>query len=146
MNRFFNLYFNPTGRLNRGGWWAHSVFLLWIGAFCLFFVTALIGRTIAGYLYDAGSVGYSDRDAIMGIGILVSYLWFIIAGWCYFALSAKRFHDQDRSASYFLLVLIPFVGALVTLVMLGFVAGTEGENRYGADTVDRLVRMDGDPR
>ncbi len=142
MKKALNLYFNPTGRLNRGGWWAHAVFLVWIGAFCLFFVTALIGRTIAGYLYDAGSVGYSDRDAIIGLGILVGYLWLVVAGWCYFALSAKRFHDQDRSAGYFFLALIPFIGGLIVLVMLGFVAGTEGENRYGADPSKRLVQIE----
>jgi uncharacterized membrane protein YhaH (DUF805 family) len=46
------------------------------------------------------------------------------------AVSVRRLHDIDRSGWWFLLVLVPIVGAIVLLVFfLG--RGTSGANRFG---------------
>ena len=42
-----------------------------------------------------------------------------------------RLHDQDKSAWWILIGLIPFVGSLIVLIMCGFIAGTPGPNRFG---------------
>ena len=47
------------------------------------------------------------------------------------AILAKRWHDQDRSGWWSLLLLIPFLGGLIVLIMCGFIAGTPGPNRFG---------------
>lgn len=48
------------------------------------------------------------------------------------AVMVRRFHDQDRSGWFALLVLIPFVGGLIVLVFM-LLEGTHGPNRFGPD-------------
>ena len=48
-------------------------------------------------------------------------------------INAKRYHDRDRSGWWLLLILIPLLGPLWLIVVLGFLKGTEGENRFGPD-------------
>ncbi len=45
-------------------------------------------------------------------------------------VSVRRLHDTDRSGWWFLLVLIPSVGAIVVLVFF-LDRGTPGANRFG---------------
>jgi uncharacterized membrane protein YhaH (DUF805 family) len=47
------------------------------------------------------------------------------------AVATKRWHDQDRSGWWNLLLLLFPIGALVMIGMLGFIRGTPGQNRYG---------------
>ena len=49
-----------------------------------------------------------------------------------FSVTARRLHDQDKSAWLMLVVFIPYIGGLVMLV-LAFLPGTNGPNRYGPD-------------
>ena len=49
------------------------------------------------------------------------------------AALAKRLHDVGASGGLCLVAFIPAVGVLLCLVML-FVPGTKGDNRYGAPT------------
>ena len=90
-----NLYFNPTGRINRSTWWLHTI-ILWVGgfalAFALGFVIGLLGA-LAG-LYPWEIEGYAE---LVGWGV------YAIALWCWIALSIKRLHDRDRSAWWMLL-------------------------------------------
>ncbi|HLO75877.1 MAG TPA: DUF805 domain-containing protein [Magnetospirillum sp.] len=47
------------------------------------------------------------------------------------AVTAKRWHDLDRSAAWLLLLVLPYVGDLWTVVECGFRPGTPGPNRFG---------------
>jgi uncharacterized membrane protein YhaH (DUF805 family) len=50
------------------------------------------------------------------------------------AVSARRWHDQDRSAWWNLLVLLTpllMIGPMIMFVMLGVIPGTPGRNRFG---------------
>ena len=53
-------------------------------------------------------------------------------------VSVKRWHDRDRSGWWVLLNLLPVIGWLWALVDNGFVRGTRGPNRYGADPLAGL--------
>jgi uncharacterized membrane protein YhaH (DUF805 family) len=57
----------------------------------------------------------------------------LLAMWPLFALSAKRWHDRDRSGWWALVLLIPVIGWLWMLVANGLLPGTPGPNRYGAE-------------
>ncbi|MEW2548270.1 DUF805 domain-containing protein [Streptomyces sp. NPDC047002] len=46
------------------------------------------------------------------------------------AVCARRLHDTDRSGWWQLLLLIPFIGAVVLIVMCAL-DGTHGDNRFG---------------
>jgi uncharacterized membrane protein YhaH (DUF805 family) len=50
---------------------------------------------------------------------------------CHIALAAKRLHDMDQSGWWSLLFLI---GDFLAYLILCFVPGTRGTNRYGART------------
>ena len=52
------------------------------------------------------------------------------------AVATKRWHDQDRSGWWHLLLLLFPIGPLAMVVMLGFLPGTDGPNRYGVPPLD----------
>ena len=63
--------------------------------------------------------------------------WFVILAaiyylWAATSIVAKRYHDRDKSGWNQLLALIPILGAIIVLVEVGFLKGTDGPNRYGA--------------
>ncbi len=47
------------------------------------------------------------------------------------SLSVRRWHDLNRSGWWVLINLIPVLGWIYSLVMLGFMAGDQGANRFG---------------
>jgi formylglycine-generating enzyme required for sulfatase activity len=49
------------------------------------------------------------------------------------AVQVKRWHDLDKSGWMVLILFIPIVGAVCSLVVLGFRRGTVGANRFGSD-------------
>ncbi len=60
----------------------------------------------------------------------------ILSIWPLLALYVKRWHDRDRSAWWFLTILIPFVnlGFMVWIIVEAyFLKGTDGTNRFGDD-------------
>lgn len=104
-------------------------------AFWLFFVASLvigIGIQVAalGPMMAAASSG--DPEAMANMSMPV-WVWIILIPliWISLAVQAKRWHDQDRSAWWILIGLVPFVGGLIALIMCGFIAGTPGPNRFG---------------
>jgi uncharacterized membrane protein YhaH (DUF805 family) len=64
--------------------------------------------------------------------------WPVMAAMLYtgLAVATKRWHDQDRSGWWNLLLLAFPFGALVMIGMLGFIAGSDGANRYGPVPAD----------
>lgn len=68
-----------------------------------------------------------DEDAISGLLGLAS-LAAILPG---LSLMSRRLHDTGRSAYWLLICLIPLVGPLILVWILGFVDGEKGANRFG---------------
>lgn len=64
--------------------------------------------------------------------------WPVMAALFYsgLAVATKRFHDQNRSGWWNLLILLFPIGPLVMVGMLGFIPGNPGPNRYGAPPAD----------
>lgn len=108
------LLFSFDGRIGRKTWW-------------LWGVAAMLGM---GVLLSAllGIAGLSEQviNVVVNLGLL----------WPALALSAKRWHDRDKSAWWLLINLIPFVGWLWALVENGLLAGTPGANRFGESPVN----------
>ena len=93
------------GRINRGKWWAFTI--IWI----------IIYLTLP----------YIDPEKNLSI------LFLIVSQWPIFAVQAKRFHDLDKSAWWYLIGFIPFLGLLALFVFLGFCKGTNGYNQFGPE-------------
>ncbi len=103
-------------------------------AFWLFFVVSLViamGIQFAA-LGPMMAAAATDPEAAAKMSIPF-WVWiiFIPLIWMSLAVQAKRWHDQDKSAWWILIGLIPFVGGLIVLIMCGFIAGTPGPNRFG---------------
>jgi uncharacterized membrane protein YhaH (DUF805 family) len=66
-------------------------------------------------------------------GLVAGLLVGLVGIWVGIAAGAKRCHDRDRTGWFQLIVLIPIIGAIWLLIELGFLKGSEGENRFGPD-------------
>jgi uncharacterized membrane protein YhaH (DUF805 family) len=103
------LFLSFEGRIGRQSFW--------MGVLALFVVNVL--ATIV--------------DSVLGgtgiIGLIVSLALIYPS----VALSAKRWHDRDKSAWWMLIALVPVIGWIWAIVENGFLVGTAGANRFGPD-------------
>ena len=113
---WWQLYFGFRGRIGRQVWWRHGVAALLLAGFVL---TALL--RIAG------------ASAELAEGFLQ-----VLLLWPTLALSAKRWHDLNKSGAWTLVVLVPVLGTLWLLIANGTLRGEAGHNRFGDDWLDRL--------
>lgn len=107
----WELYVGLQGRINRRSFWMHGVLVLLV-----------VGMVLMALLEIAGFP--PDR---------AEKLANLLIAWPAIAISAKRWHDRDRSAWWVLVTLVPLIGQLWTLIDNGFLPGTRGENRFGAE-------------
>ena len=114
--------FSFDGRIGRKAYWLFLIASLVVG----------FGIQIAalGPMMAAASSG--DPAAMEGMSFPI-WVWIVLIPliWMSLAVSAKRWHDVDKSAWWILIGLIPFVGGLIALIFNGFIAGTPGPNRFG---------------
>jgi len=89
-----------------------------------------------------GAGGMAVADALFGgMGILV-FIWVLIVFIPSIAVTVRRLHDRDMSGWWYLgfivAGMIPFIGliASIALLVLMFLPGTPGANRYGPDPKD----------
>jgi uncharacterized membrane protein YhaH (DUF805 family) len=118
------LFASFEGRINRGKFWAGSI-VLWVLAIL---ATAVVAA-IFGMQYEP------DRPfAVMAPAAWLVWLAAAAAlAYASLAVLAKRWHDRDKSGWWSLILLVPFIGVPWTLIECGFLPGTPGPNRYGAD-------------
>jgi uncharacterized membrane protein YhaH (DUF805 family) len=93
------------------------------------FVVGVIGAAVVAMILDnvVGMGGmifgvYGPIYGIVALGTLIPSL----------ACAVRRLHDQDKSGWWLLIGLIPLLGGLILLVLM-FLEGTKGDNRFGPD-------------
>ena len=94
-------------------------------------IAALIGLAITGAISFAmlGSVAFLGW--ILLLATLAGFVAVVVCGW---ASGSQRIRDFDHSGVWILLVLIPYVGWLVSLAIM-FVPSSPGDNRYGSSCI-----------
>ena len=107
-------YATFSGRSRRKEYWYCFLFNLLI-SMLLSFVDALTGG------FDPAT-GYGLFSSIYGLALLIPAI----------AVSVRRLHDTGRTGWWFLIVLVPLVGALVLLYFMAS-NGDSGTNKYGND-------------
>jgi uncharacterized membrane protein YhaH (DUF805 family) len=110
--------FSFHGRIRRSQWWLAQ---LGSSAFAALIFLALAYRF-------GGQAADSVTKALTGSVGLGGYIVFT---WVQLAVSVKRLHDLGRSGWLYLISLVPGIGSLILLVMLGFRDGERGDNRFG---------------
>ena len=107
--------FSFAGRIGRMRYLAFSMVMV----FVMYFAMAIIAA-IAIPQAEAGMTVMSLLIGILSLASLPIALMFLI----------QRLHDMNASGWWSLLVFVPFVNALIGLLLL-FVPGTRGDNRFG---------------
>jgi len=116
------LLFSFKGRINRAKWW----FMFLLGKV----IGVTIGVSVFAIFYSIlGATPLFIVPVLLGV---VGYLWPLLA------VSAKRWHDHNKSAWWVLIQLIPGIGALWAIVELGCLRGNLGPNRFGPDPLEHL--------
>jgi uncharacterized membrane protein YhaH (DUF805 family) len=114
-----NDLFAYDGRIGRAKWWLLNVAIGVVGAVIVFLITLLLPTDVS-----------VPAPATYFVALLIYVLAFGAIG---LAISAKRWHDRDKSGWWSLIAFVPVVGGLWTLVECGCLKGTAGPNRFGAD-------------
>ena len=91
------------------------------------------------FLIVISTVGLSIAGVLIGVagnvGLIIGSILAVIFGLLYFlfavSLILRRLHDFGQSGLWLLLYLLPFLGFLMSIILL-VVAGDPGPNRYGA--------------
>jgi uncharacterized membrane protein YhaH (DUF805 family) len=109
-----SILFSFQGRIPRGVYWGVGI-PLWLifAGFESFFNSAVA------------------EDSV--VAAIVVLLLFIPVFWIITAITVKRWHDRDKSGWWILIHFIPIIGPIWSLIEQGFMCGTVGANRFGAD-------------
>jgi uncharacterized membrane protein YhaH (DUF805 family) len=114
-----SLLFSFEGRIGRKTWWLTTL--------------ALVGAMVA---LQVVVIGLALVSEVLGmVGMVALGVALIGVTWASLAIQAKRWHDHGKSGWWILINLVPVVGPLYALVMLGFIKGTDGRNAFGEDPV-----------
>lgn len=122
---FIRLFFSFQGRISRQPFW--------IGAVVLGVIGWISAASYIEVMASAERQSGSTDQARLYVAVGVYVLWSLASIWPTLALQAKRWHDRGKSAWMILVNFIPLVGAIWSLVELGFLAGTPQANAYGED-------------
>jgi uncharacterized membrane protein YhaH (DUF805 family) len=111
VDRAWQLYLSPRGRISRRTYWISLLVLLF--AFSGLFVV----------IEELLQTRFNQ------------YCLLLIVAWPMIVVSIKRWHDRDKSGWWLLIALVPIVG-IWNLVECGFLPGTPGMNRFGQNPKD----------
>jgi uncharacterized membrane protein YhaH (DUF805 family) len=124
-------YADFTGRSQRQEYWMFYLFttLLYVAAIILL-------ATFGGLPQSRGKPGLDEPPMVFSIGLLLIILLYLALYIPTLAVKVRRFHDQDLSGFLVLLGFIPYLGWLVTFILM-CMDGTAGPNRFGPDPKGR---------
>jgi len=125
-------WFSFGGRISRRQYWLKYVLLLTAIEVAGFVAGAAINLALGQEPVAAGDGGPLPPPG--GLVALLVSLGVIVPG---IAGLAKRCHDRDRSGWFQLISLIPLIGSIWLVVEVGFLRGTPGPNRFGADPLQQ---------
>ena len=113
-----------SGRRNR-----LSYILFQISIWILLFVGGVFGITIGATAFNNNAAG---GGAIVVLILALAFLFIVVSD---LAVTAQRFRDIGCTGWAALLILIPYVDFIVWIVLM-FIPGTRGENKYGPDLLE----------
>jgi uncharacterized membrane protein YhaH (DUF805 family) len=80
------------------------------------------------------AAAYSEVCQTAGVVILLLYFTFWgFQLWAGLAVTAKRWHDRDKSGAWTLVFWIPAIGPIWLFIEAALMRGTVGRNRFGPD-------------
>ena len=117
------------GRIGRQTWWLSQIVM----ALVMLIPYAVIGGIVFLTTDNSGPQPVPSIPALI-VASIVGLIVIVAAIWAGVAINAKRWHDHGNSGWYQLWSLVPFVN-IWAFIKTGFLRGTEGPNKYGADPI-----------
>ncbi len=129
------LLFSLEGRITRAGFWLGTL-LTW-GVSLGILLGVSLGILLAGCILwfatnqAAGLIADLLVSFIVVIVGLVGMAGLVFFFWAAVAINAKRLHDHNLSGWWQLMFLIPAVGPLGAVIVLGIIPGKSTANDFG---------------
>lgn len=120
------------GRSPRKTFWLSLLVMLIISWILQLIVFAIFGGSMMSM--DPNASPEAQMAAMNGMWLPLGIV-ILLTLWPSLAIYAKRWHDRNKSGWWSLIMFVPIIGGIWMLIELGFLRGTEGENRYGADPI-----------
>ena len=133
-------WYVSRGRITRRTFWLHYFFPI-----LALSVLAVVADLAFGFSELETSTTSTSASADLGLGpiaIVMALLTLVPS----ISSTVTRLHDQDRSAVWLLLALIPFLGWVALLVLCGAVDSTRGANKYGPPPAGQVMAEPGYPQ
>jgi uncharacterized membrane protein YhaH (DUF805 family) len=113
--------FSFHGRMRRRDWWLTRL-VAWVPMIVLMAFTDTLGML----------TGALDGAALLRPGVWIPLaVVFPIIAWFDVATSVKRLHDIDITGWAYLMIFVPWIGAVANFVVMGCLDGTRGPNKFG---------------
>ena len=134
----FGKLFSCTGRVPRASFWGTLLLIGILTTFVILMTTLIVVPN--GRIYVAGESARQVVEKIFVapnavVPILAFRLaWLSVVTWIAVALQIKRWHDLGRSGWLVLLNLVPGLGSLLSLIVLGFFKATPAATKFGAES------------
>ena len=143
----FKRYAEFSGRSRRMEFWMFQLLniilaLVFAGPFYFSMMSSMMSDTTMGFDGTAMTAGWAGANPVTLLMVGLYGLYAIAAIVPSIAVTIRRLHDRDLSRWWYLgvilLNLIPMVGMLASLAFLVvlFLPGTSGPNRFGEDPKD----------
>jgi nitrate/nitrite transporter NarK len=129
--------FSLEGRIPRAAFWGTTILIAILSSF-IFLMTTLI-VVPKGMIYVSGE---TPAQVLHNVFILPNsniYIlafraaWLALVAWIFLAVQVKRWHDLGKSGWLALMNLVPGIGTLAVIFILGFSNGAAGQNKFGAE-------------
>jgi uncharacterized membrane protein YhaH (DUF805 family) len=154
---FAHVLFGFHGRINRAKYWLAAVFWLVIAIVVFGVMAGMLAKDILALGSDPSGENIVRVVLNYGAGFALVALVVLVMTVSSFAFGIKRLHDRDQSgwwivlfylgpsvasaighgtgsdAALLVMSLVSFGISIWALVVLGFLRGTRGPNRYGPD-------------
>ena len=111
--------FSFQGRMRRSHWWLTRL-IVWSLTVALLALSGALGLLTS-----------NEDAAFAAIFSSPVMLLYPVVAWIDIAACVNRLHDTGITGWAYLMVLIPFIGGLLSLVVMGCLDGTRGWNKFG---------------
>ena len=134
----FGKLFSFEGRIPRANFWGTVILTGILTAFIYLMTTLIVVPN--GRIYVSGESARAVAKSIFvapnSFAFILSFriVWLLVVAWVCVVLQIKRWHDLGKTGWMVLINLVPGVGSLISLLVLGFFKGAPGAARFGNES------------
>jgi nitrate/nitrite transporter NarK len=134
----FGKLFSAAGRAPRASFWGTMILMGILTTFVFLMTTLIVAPE--GKIYVPGESArkvaekiFVDPNSLAPI-LVFRIGWLALMAWVCIALQIKRWHDLGKPGGLVLINLVPGIGSLISLVVLGFFKSPASASRFGSES------------